>query len=270
MSSPSGKFWGVDAWLTTVFPLNSDGSLKAVDENVYEGIEIDGPRSFDLTPAEPGTVVNIGNGRVRDTIYRAPREASRAELRVGYDQLSVIASLTGVTVYTVGEALAIGRLTNRQGSEVDAGLVALQRGHDENGLTRFKAYIIPKGKISPIDSSMNDNASEMRYPVTISNSRKELWGVSYVVGTHGFTDVGYLEMQAENPIKVVAWLADGIVDTFSLPTAKPAVSTGKFSVFNFNTGSEITTGITKTVTQFELAYTPAADVLYVGVYEYAE
>jgi hypothetical protein len=244
--------------------------LKATSPTVYEGIEIDGPRSFDLTPAEPGVVVNIGNARVRDTIYRAPREASRAELRVGYDQLTVIEALTGAKVYTVGEAKAVGRLTNRQGSEVDAGFIALQRGHDENGLTRFKAYIVPKGKLNPIDSSMNDNALEVRYPITISNSKKELWGLSYTVAAHGITEAGYLELLSENPLKVVGWLADGAEDTFLLPTAKPAVSTAKFAVFNFNTGALITSGITKTVAQFSLDYVPAANVPYVAVYEYAE
>jgi hypothetical protein len=266
MTTPSGQFWGVDSYLSRFFVLNADGSLKAVDENPLEPTVIDGPRTFDLTPADAGLVVNIGNGRVRDTIYRAPREASRAELRVGYDQLDVIAALTGVKVYSIGEIKAIGRLTNRQGSEPDVAFLMTQRGHDENGLTRFKTYVIPKSKCPPSDASMNDNASEVRFPVTISNSKKEIWGESYTVAKHGFTDTGYGTWITEGVPHIVAFQGDGIVDTFLLPTDKPAISTAKMSVYNWNTGLQYVTGVTKSVTQLEFDY-PSTDLL-VCVYEY--
>lgn len=266
MTQPSGQFWGVDSYLSRFFILNSDGSLKAVDTDPLEPTVIDGPRTFDLTPAESGVVVNIGNGRVRDTIYRAPREASRAELRVGYDQLDVISALTGVNVYTIGEMKAIGRLTNRQGSEPDVAILLTQRGHDENGLTRYKTYIIPKSKCPPTDSSMNDNASEMRYPITISNSKKEIWGEAYTVSKHGFTDTGYLTVITEGIPHIVAWQGDGVEDTFLLPTDKPAISTDKLTVYNWDTGLQYLTGITKSVTDVVFDY-PSTGLL-VAVYEY--
>ena len=269
MTVPSTQFWGVDAFLSRVFPLNSDGSLKAINTNVYEALVIDGPRTFDLTPAESGLVVNIGNGRVRDTIYRAPRDASRAELRVGYDQLDIIAALTGVKVTTIGELRNIGRLTNRQGSEVDTALLLTQRGHDENGLTRFKTYCLPKSKCVPVDSSMNDNASETRFTITISNSKKQIWGEPFTVNEHGFTDAGYLEWITEGIPNIVAWVANGSEDNFLLPTDKPAISTGKMTLYNFDAGTEIT-GATKTVTDVTIDYTPVNDTLIVCLYEYAE
>jgi hypothetical protein len=266
MTVPSGQFWGVDSYLSRFFILNADGSLQAVDTNPLEPTVIDGPRTFDLTPAESGLVVNIGNGRVRDTIYRSPREASRAELRVGYDQLDVIAALTGVKVYTIGEMKAIGRLTNRQGSEPDVAFLMTQRGHDENGLTRYKTYIIPKSKCPPSDASMNDNASEVRFPVTISNSKKEIWGESYNLTKHGFTDTGYLTFITNDVPHIVAWQGDGMEDTFLLPTDKPATDVAAMTVWNWNTGLQYVTGITKAVNQVEFDY-PSTDLL-IAVYEY--
>ena len=192
MTAPSTQFWGGDVFLSTVFPLDSSGAVQPPDDQAYEGLEVDGARTFDLTPAEGSYLVNVGNGRLRDTIYRAPREASRAELRVGYSQLDVVAALSGVTVYEIGEAKAVGRLTNLQGSEPDVALLLTQKGHDENGLTRYLSYVIPKGKCIPISGPFNENALEVRYTVTISNTRKEIWGETYTVVKHGFTENGYL------------------------------------------------------------------------------
>lgn len=270
MSTPSGQFWGVDSYLSRFFVLNSDGSLKAEDTNPFEPTVIDGPRTFDLTPAESGVVVNIGNGRVRDTIYRAPREASRAELRVGYDQMNVISALTGVNVYTIGEAKAVGRLTNRQGSEPDVALILTQRGHDENGLTRFKTYIIPKGKCVPMDSSMNDNASEMRFPITISNSKKEVWGESYTLVKHGFTDTGYIEIITEGLPHIVAWLADGVQTEFLFPEDKQAISAAKITAYDFQDGVEYTSQVTKATDGLTFSYPIPTGTLIVAVYEFEE
>jgi len=269
MTVPSTQFWGGDVYLSTAFPLNADGSLQAVSNDPYEGLEVDGARTFDLTPAEGSYLVNIGNGRLRDTIYRAPREASRAELRVGYAQLDVIAALSGIQTYQVAEAVGIGRLTNLQGSEPDVALHLMQSGHDENGLTRYLNYIIPKGKCIPIDSPFNDNPLEIRYTVTISNTRKEVWGETYTLVRHGFTETGYLSFITTTRGKIVAWLANGYEDVFLLPTGKPAAAVAKMSVWNWTAGTEFTgADITKAVDQFELASMPDANDVIVAFYEY--
>jgi hypothetical protein len=264
------EFWGVDSYLAFAFPLTAAGALQPVDTTPYEGLELDGTRDFNLSPAAGTVVVNIGNGRLRDTIYRAPREASTAELLIGYTQPNVKAALSGVLTYAIGETRIVPRLTNQQGSEPDIGLLVTQRGHNENGLTRFRSYIIPKSRVIPRDSPFADAASVETYQVTMSNSKKQLWGVPFVVGTHGITDATYEEAIHENPLKIVAWLADGAEDTFLLPTAKPAVSTAKFSIFNFTSGAEVTTGITKSVSQVVFDYPPTDGDILIGVYEYAE
>ena len=271
MGTPSTQFWGGDVYLSTVFPLDSSGSLQPPTDQPYEGLEVDGARTFELTPAEGSYLVNIGNGRLRDTIYRAPREASRAELRVGYAQLDVIAALSGVKVYSIAEAKAIGRLTNLQGSEPDVALLLTQKGHDENGLTRYLSYIIPKGKCIPIDSPFNDNALEVRYSVTISNTKKEVWGESYTVVKHGFTETGYLTIVTENIPKIIAWKANGYDSDYFFPTAKPAVAVAKESIWDFTAGTEFTGGtITKAPSGVGVTFgaPPAADRVLVAYYEY--
>lgn len=262
------QFWGTDSYLARAFPLNSDGSLQAPSTAVYEGLDVDGTRDFNITPAEGTVVANIGNGRLRDTIYRAPRDPSRAELTVGYTTPTVKAALSAVETYLVGEMRFLGRLTNKQGSEPDVAFLVTQRGHNENGLTRFRTYLIPKSRVIPRDSSFNDNASQEVYQVTMSNSRKQIWGKSFTVNEHGFTDVTYEEVISEKPPKIVAWLANTIETEYLFPTDKPASSTGKIAVYNFNTGLEYITGVTKTVLGLEFDYPP--NDLIVAVYEYDE
>jgi hypothetical protein len=269
MATPSTQFWGGDVYLSTVFPLNSAGAIQPPTDEPYEGLEVDGARTFDLTPAEGSYLTNIGNGRLRDTIYRAPREASRAELRVGYSQLDVIAALSGVEVYQIAEAKVVGRLTNLQGSEPDCALLLTQKGHDENGLTRYLSYIIPKGKAIAIDSPFNDNALEVRYAVTISNSRKEVWGETYTVLKHSFTETGYLQIVTEGIPKIMAWKANGYDSDFFFPATKLPLSLAKVSVWNWNTGVEYTGGtITKGAEGVTFAASPAAGVPLVVFYEY--
>jgi hypothetical protein len=270
MTAPSTQFWGGDVYLSTVFPLNSSGALQPPNDQVYEGLEVDGARTFELTPAEGSYLVNIGNGRLRDTIYRAPREASRAELRVGYTQLDVVAALSGVNVYSIGEAQAIGRLTNLQGSEPDTALLLTQQGHDENGLTRYLSYVIPKGKCIPISGPFNENALEVRYTVTISNSRKEVWGEAYTLVKHGFTDSGYLEMTTVGVPKIVAWLGNGYEEQFAFPAAKPAIDVAKISVWNWSAGTEYAQGsaVYKYVDHLDFVSPPAANTIIIAKYEY--
>jgi len=269
MTTPSTQFWGGDVYLSTVFPLDSAGALQPPTDLVYEGLEVDGARTFDLTPAEGSYLVNVGNGRLRDTIYRAPREASRAELRVGYSQLDVIAALSGVKVYELAEAKLIGRLTNLQGSEPDIAAVLTQQGHDENGLTRYLSYIIPKGKCVPIDSPFNENALEVRYTMTISNSKKEVWGEAYTVSRHGFTETGYLDMITEQKPKVVAWKGNGYDENFAFPAGKLPTNTSKISVWNWTTGVEYTGGtINKLTTHIDFTSAPASGAIIIAKYEY--
>lgn len=260
------EFWGVDSFLAFSFPLNSDGSLQVPGLEPYEGLEIDGTRNFNLTPAAGTVVANVGNGRLRDTIYRAPREPSRAEFTIGYTQQELKAKLSGVNTYTIGEMRGLARLTDRQGSEPDTGFLVVQRGHNENGLTRYRTYMIPKSRIIPRDSPLNENASEETFEITISNTKKMLWGKPFAIPVHGHKDAGYEEYVSEGCPKVVAWLADDTEVEYFLPEDFPAISETKMAVFNFNTGLEYITGITKEVDRIEFGYPP--DDLIVAVYEY--
>jgi hypothetical protein len=263
------EFWGVDSYLAYAFPLDTSGFLLATSTAVYSGLEIDGTRNFALAPAQGTTVVNVGNGRLRDSIYRAPREASRAELTIGYTQAALKAALSNVKTYSVGEMLGIGRLTNQQGSEPDISLMVTQRGHNENGLTRYLTYAIPRSRVIPRDSPMTENASEETFDVTMSNSRYQIWGLPYTVAIHGVTDATYEAFVSEGVARIAAWKANGSEVAFDFDADFPAISTAKIAVYNSFTNTAITANLTKAVDGIEFDYPPSDGTIIVAVYEYA-
>jgi hypothetical protein len=268
MAETNGILWGVEVYRVVVFPLNSDGTLQAESTTVYEGHEIKGPRVFELTPAEPRLVVNPGSGRVLDTIYLPANEASRAELRVGYNNQHINALLTDVLVESVGEATIVAKVTDKQASEPDVALFVTQLAKDSNKLSRWHSYIIPRARAIPMDSPMNDPALEIRYMITMNPSTVHLWNHPLTILDEGCTEAAYMDVMTEGKLNVVAWLADGVEDEFLFPVDKQAISVGKIALFNYNTGAEVTAGITKATTGITYAAAPAADVLLVAKYEY--
>lgn len=264
----NGVVWGVEVYRAVIFPLNSDGTLQADSTAVYEGLEIKGPRVFELTPAEPRLIVNPGSGRVMDTIYLPPNEAHRAELRVGYNQQVVKSVLSGVKQVTVGESTMVLRGTDQQGNEPDMAMFVTQLAKDSNKLSRWHYYIIPLGKAIPMDSPMNESALEDRYMITMSPAVKHLWGHAFTMLDEGCLEAAYIDGMSEGRLNIVAWLADGAEDEFLFPVDKPATDVAKVALFNYTTGAEITAGITKATTGITYAVAPAADTLLVAKYEY--
>lgn len=268
MPTTNGILWGVEVYRAVVFPLNSDGTLQATSTTVYEGLEIRGPRVFELTPAEPRLIVNPGSGRVMDTIYLPPNEASRAELRVGYNNQHVNAALSNTKVITVGEATMLPRVTDQQGAEPDVAILVSQIAKDSNKLSRWHSYMIPRARAIPMDSPMNESALEVRYMITMNPSTVHIWNHTLTVLDEGCLEMAYADVMTEGKPNIVAWLADGTEDEFLFPVDKQAIDVAKIALFNYATGVEVTAGITKATTGITYAAAPAADVLLVAKYEY--
>lgn len=268
MANTTGIVWGVEVYRAVIFPLNSDGSIKATSTTVYEGLEITGPRVFELTPAEPRIVNNPGAGRIMDVIYLPPNEATRAELRVGYNMQAVKAALSGVKNPAVAESTYVMRGTEQQGSEPDCAMFVTQLAKDNNKLSRWHYYMIPLCKAIPLDSPMNENALEDRYAITMSPASKHIWGVPFTVAVEGCTEAAYGDGMSEGKFNVVAWLTDGAAVDYSFPVSKPATNVAKIALFDWTAGTEVTAGITKTATKITYSVAPTTGKLLVAKYEY--
>ncbi len=270
MSNTSGLQWGVGLRRAVVFPLNGDGTLKAVDTTVYEGLEFTGPRAFEITYPDARLIANPGNDRVRDTIYLPPTDPVKAELRTGYEDLLVNAALMNVKLYVIGESTIVPYATDQQGSEADVALLLFQIAHDDSKLTRWRYFMIPRARAIPLPGNANDNPLESRYSVSISPSTKHIWNVALSLLTEGATEVGLEIGMAEGKPAIVAWKADGAETDFDFPVSKPALSIGKIAVFDSTAGNEITVGVTKTTTGLSFSVAPTSDHILVAKYEYAD
>jgi hypothetical protein len=268
MANTSGVVWGVEVYRAVIFPLNSDGSPKLSNTTVYEGLEIKGPRVFELTPAEPRVVNNPGAGRIQDTIYLPPNEATRAELRVGYNQQAVKAALSGVKNPAVGEATYVMRGTEQQGNEPDCSMFVFQMAKDGSKLSRWHFYMLPLCKAIPMDSPMNENALEDRYLITMSPASKHIWGVPFTNAVEGCTEAAYGDGMSEGRPNIVMWKTDGAAVDFSFPVDKPATNVSKIALFDWALGTEVTAGITKAVDKITYSVAPTTGKILVAKYEY--
>lgn len=269
MPAPSGISWGVDLYRAVVFPLNADGTYQTVNTGaVYEGLQFEGSRVFEVTPAEMRAIDNYGDGRLRDTIYLAPNTSTKGELRVGYEHQAINAALTGVAAFNEGDMKFVGVSTDQQGNEPIVALLLMQMAHDENKLKRWRSYWVPRAQCIPLPSSFSENATEMRYQITFSPSTVTMWNEELTQVIHGCTEAAFFSGVSEYRPNIVMFEGDGVYDdTFLLPVNRPAISSAKMTIRNLLTGAAVTANITKTTTGVE--FTSAAPAYpFAVVYEY--
>lgn len=260
MANTSGISWGVDLYRAVVFPLASDGTfLTTPDAVVYEGLQFEGARVFEITPAESREINNYGDGRVRDTIYLPPNTPVKGELRVGYEHQAINAALTGVSVIATGEKTSIPMSTDQQGTEPIVALLLMQQAKDEAKLKRWRYYMVPRAQAIPMPSSFSEAATEQRYAITFNPSAVRLWNDPYTVVAHGCTEAAFESGMSEGRPNVVMFEGDGVYDlVFNLPADRPATSTSKMTIHNLTSGAAVTSNITKATTRVTFTSTPPA------------
>lgn len=268
MTTASKIGWGVDLYRAVIFPLTGTGLFQPVDENVYEGLQFEGSRVFEITPAESREVVNYGDGRVRDTIYLPPNTATKGELRVGYEHQDLNAALTSVKTFTIGEGTFIPMSTDQQGTEPVVSMLLMQQAKDVNKNKFWRSYLIPRAQCIPMPPSFNENATEIRYQITMNPSTVLPWNTALTEADHGCLEMAYASANTEGRPNIVSFLADGIAVAFLFPASKQALAAGKIAVYNGTTGVEITAGITKATTGVTFGVAPVIGTILVFKYEY--
>lgn len=270
MANTSGKQLAVGLRRALLFELDADGFPAAPDENVYEGVEIVGPKAFTMSIPEARKITHSGNDRVLAVDYLPPLEGATAELRVASNDMVAKALVTNVNTFTVGEATLMPWATDQQGSEVDLGILLFQQSLDTvTKSRRWKFYLSPKARIVPSVANMDENAAEDLYRVAPNPTTKHLWGTSLVVGTEGATESAFYEGMSEGKPNIVAYKGDGVAVAFALPTSKPAIAVGKMKVWKNGVVQAVASGLdTLTVTTATFTAAPADGDIVVIFYEY--
>jgi hypothetical protein len=118
--------------------------------------------------------------------------------------------------------------------------------------------------------SFDENAIDVTVNLSLGQTTKHIWGQTLTENTDGALKMHGLDHITWNRLNVVAWLADGAETTFLFPTDKPATSdyATTFELWDYNAGTEVTAGITKSTTGVVYDSAPAASKLLIALYEY--
>lgn len=252
-----------------VYELDANGypSPGAVPATPYEGLEFGGEKAFELTVPDPRKFVHVGRDRALQVQYLPSLDSVEAEMRVDGSNLAVIAALSGVLDFDLGEINAIALATDAQGSEPNVGALIYQEARErDSGAICYHGYIIPATRAIYMPPGMTDSIQEARFKLAPAVRTAHLWGTSLAVGTEGATQAQMIEIASNGKPNLVAWLGDGSEDEFSLPTAKPATGTGTMTVWV--DGVLTTSGVTKAITSLTFTYPPADGAIVVCLYEH--
>ena len=273
MAATSGKQYAVGFRQARFYELDERGLIKAVDENVYEGLQVPSVRALEMTIPDVRRIAHIGDDRIAAQDILPRIEPSSGVLRVGRNDYDIYALITGTISRTVGEMKKIGYATDKQGTEVDVGLLAFQQSLDAVAKTRrYRGYMFSSVRAIEAPGSMDENPAEYTFALQPQVSTMSLWGEPYVELTDGYLESEFDEVMTVGYPHVVAWLGDGIVTKFTFATARPASATAKIhGVWVAAAAADYATidatvvlavdGVTPTVM-------PAAGDLVICVYEY--
>lgn len=251
-----------------IYELDADGFPLASGTTPYEGIEVVGPKAFDLTVPDARRIVHVGNDRVLAIDYLPPIEGMSGELRVASNDLNAKAAIAAVNVFDVADAKLMPWGTDQQGFEADAGLLLFQQSLDTVSKSRrWKFYIVPKARLIPRPASMNENPAEDVYSVAPNPTAFHLWGTALDATEEGATEMAVGEGMSVGRPNIVAFLANGVLATFLLPTAKPAINTASIAVW-VNGVLQTTELGTLTTTTIPFDVAPASGDVIVVYYEY--
>jgi len=266
--SASGSQLAVGVKRAVIYELDTDGFPLATGTTPYTGIEVVGPKAFALTVPESRKISHVGNDRVLAIDYLPPIEGMSGELRVASNDLNAKAAIAGVNVFNVGSAAIMPWGTDKQGFEVDAGLLLFQQSLDTvTKSRRWKYYLIPKARLIPSPASMDENPAEDRYTVAPNPTTKHLWGTTLVEGTEGALEMAVGEGMGIGRPNIVAFKGNGTEDTFLLPVDKPSSNVTNIVVWVDGVLQTTELGIV-TLTSIPFDVAPATGAIIVVYYEY--
>lgn len=206
-----------------VYVLDSNGVPSGDESGAdgYDGINVEGARSFSLPIPDVRVIQHIGNDRVLAQDFLPPTEGARGEMATAKQNLGLDATLTDTLIEQIGETTVSGLLTDKQGHEIDVCVVAYRQALDTTAgasqVRRWQMHMIPIGRVIPRGSTAEqDAADENRYTIVPAVASKYPSGHAFALADEGFTEAQYLRMTAEYPAFQQRWDGNGTLTTFNL------------------------------------------------------
>jgi hypothetical protein len=275
MATPNDLHRAVGFRHCRIYQLDAAGYIKATSHTTpYQGLELTGPKTLEVTKPEPRRISHTGADRVLATDVLPTLESVSAVITASGADFDLEALMNDVTIVTHGEMRLIGQATDKQGNEPQLAVLGFRQSLDGvSGARRWDLIWLPMCRIIPSGHTMNDNPDEKTYNVYPNVVTKWPYGLDFAVGTEGFTEAQYIDGVAEYKPHLVTFSGNGAAVAFTLPVDKQAVSTDKITVYHLVAATGVITDVSGTVTlavdDVTFGVAPASgDTIFI-VYEYA-
>jgi hypothetical protein len=274
MGAVSGLQYGVGARFAAIIPLDVDGKpdfTTLAATNAYNGLNFQGFHSWEVPSLARTKITHMDNDGPAVVDFLPPKEGASATLKIGVDNQVVNAFLQGVKKVTIGEATGVPYITDKMGFEPTISLFLYQQSKDKaTRLRRWRYATIPSALCIPDPGPFNENAQERTYQCALNKSTKQIWGVELTEAIDGCLEAALFDWMAEGIPTLLFWNADGIEDEFLFEVggaAVAALSTAKITVWDWDAGTPITSGITKTTAKITFSYPPTTGHVIVALIE---
>lgn len=271
-------YTALDVHRVVAFPLNNDGTFNITEDasgggrqELYEGVEFEGPTGFDVSFGAPRQIPIVAQGQVQGTFILPSIEARTGILRCAYDKLTLSAMLQGISVDTIGEAKALGEDTDKSGQETLVAMLLQQlQAKDNDGSLIWRSDVVHRATVVPSPTGYSAEVMVKEYNIAMNRSTKRTWGETYALGTHGYTEATKDIVISSYKWNIGVWIGNGEYTTFNLPAGKPAKTSAKAKVWDFNTGAARAGAwdASTNATTFTPSVMPADGLVMVVTYEH--
>jgi hypothetical protein len=260
MTAPNEPTLDYGLRFANIFELDENGLPAATNATPYEGYQIKGSTTFDLSIPDARKITGLGEDGITQVVYLPPNEGATGVLNAESADPILAALLDGTLVITVGDMTMVGVGTNRQGFEPRCGLLLYQAARGlQTGKSYWHSYFMPSAQLIRKAHGMNGDKGTSIYQIAPNRTGAHLWGTEFSVLVEGFVSAQLLEAWTNNPIILTTFIGDNTEDEFSFPVEKPSVNATPV-VFVDGVKQTITTAYTATTTKitFQSGHIPGA------------
>lgn len=246
-------------------------TAAAAGADVGSGMErIFGAQTLNLSVPEPTRVTASGDDGPMATFEFSAEDLPADVLALAARSLAFEAFVQGSKVETI-DGLDVIVSQPRGNDEAPAIVMVLsRRAKNQSGGKQWETKIVPSAAITPLGAEFQQRSvTPYRYAISTTTTDRTPWGKLLSASANGATAGPILDIEADNPVMMHAFLGNGTEADVILDYTPIAT---KVSVYVDGVKQTLTTDFTvststKTVT-FEAGSIPAASELVVVLYEY--
>jgi len=241
----------------------------------YSGVQFTGANAFNVTVADPRTIVHPGDDRVSAVDFLPTLDSTTASIEVSRYDMDLNAMLTGVKKFSELDMTMMPWATDAQGSEPTVALFFYQQSLNAATKVRnWRYYIAPACRCIPKPAGMSASQTNVAYNVVVNPTTALLWGTALTAATNGATESGIVEGHSEYQPWIAAWIGAGATATkYPFALNKQAKSITKINLWHI-TSAGVVTNVTGGGATFEtsgptIAASIPATSIVVALYELA-